>query len=92
MASAPLNSEAILQLCQPALVRKLGGDIQTISESSTRRSHGGAVIEGRLTASVGMGPPQPGYASAHHLIRGDFTFRCRVRDGIVRDATVVPLR
>jgi hypothetical protein len=91
-ASARLDSDTALQLCRPVLARKAGGDIQTISVTSARRSRNGDIIEGQLTAFIGMGAPPPGSASAHHLIRSDFHFRCRTERRRVREASVSPER
>jgi hypothetical protein len=38
-----------------------------------------------------MGAPASGSASAHHLIRTQFDFSCRVYKGRVREAAVNPL-
>lgn len=83
-------ADAALQLCRPALERKAGGELETLEASTQRRSGRGWIFEGQLTASVGMGPPQPGSASAHHLVRSDFDFRCRTAHGKVRDTSVTP--
>jgi hypothetical protein len=84
------NADAALSVCRPELARKAGGEIASIALDSSRPQRNGVTIGGRLTAFQGMGPPQPGYASAHHLIRADFTFKCRVVRGRVSDASVSP--
>lgn len=81
-----------LELCRPRLERKVGGEIQTIDVRSVRRTDAGLTLKGRLTANLGMGPPQPGYASTHHLIRADFDFVCGVRGNRVRYTSAKPLR
>lgn len=87
----PHGEDPALRLCKPILARKAGGQIATIAVSSERSGRHGRTIEGQLTAFVGMGAPSPGSASAHHLIRSDFTYRCRVAGGRVREAAVNPL-
>jgi hypothetical protein len=84
------DGDMALRLCRPALARQAGGEIQTISPTLTRTTSHGSIVEGELTATVGMGPPPAGSASAHHLIRTDFHFRCRTAHGRVREATVTP--
>ena len=91
-ASGGLDSETALQLCRPVLARKVGGDIHTISVTSSRSTHKGNIVEGQLTAFVGMGPPLPGSASAHHLIRATFVFRCRTARGHLRHVSLTPLQ
>ena len=88
----PAAPDSTLTLCEPVLARKAGGEIATIEIASVRSEHGGKTFEGRLTALQGMGPSTLGSASTHHLIRVDFTYRCRVRAGRVRAAAVNPLR
>jgi hypothetical protein len=87
----PASDDASLALCKPVLARKAGGEIANIDVTSSRAERNGRRISGRLTAFLGMGPPAPGSASAHHLIRADFTFHCRVAGGRVREAAVNPL-
>jgi hypothetical protein len=89
-ASAIPSIDDLLHICRPALARRAGGDIQMISPTSMRKSGSGYVIEGKLTAFVGMAPPEAGSASAHHLIRADFDFACRTAGRNVRQATVTP--
>lgn len=86
--SASSDGDIAMRLCRPVLARKAGGEIQTISPGSTRRHGHSLTVEGELTAAVGMGPPAAGSASAHHLIRTDFHFRCRTAQGHVVQATV----
>lgn len=85
------GSDAALQICRPTLARKAGGDIQTISVTSAQKVRGGFIMAGQLTVFIGMEPPQPGSASAHHLIRANFAFNCRTIGKNVRKATVRPL-
>lgn len=87
----PHGDDPAVRLCKPVLARKAGGNIATIEVSSAVSGRSGRTIKGQLTALVGMGPPAAGSASAHHLIRSDFTFRCRVDGRRVREATVNPL-
>jgi len=81
-----------LQLCRPRLEQSAGGQIQTIDVLSERSTRSGLIISGRLTAFLDMGPPQPGAASTHHLIRADFNYVCEVRAGHVRYASVKPFQ
>ena len=80
-----------LQLCRPRLERSAGGQIQTIDVSSERSTRSGLIVSGRLTAFIGMGPPPPGSASTHHLIRAQFDYVCEVRSGRVFSASAKPL-
>lgn len=88
LASASVDSDEVLKLCRPALERKAGGEIQTIGVTSTRKVRRGYAISGQMTVFIGMGPPQPGAASAHHLIRANFDFSCRTFGRNVRKTTV----
>ena len=88
LASTGAYSDDALQLCRPTLARKAGGEIQTIGATSVRKIRGGYAIAGNMTVFIGMGTPQPGSASAHHLIRADFDFSCRTTGRKVRKATV----
>jgi hypothetical protein len=88
-ALAASSNSSALALCKPVLARKAGGEIAKIAVDSSSGGSNGRTLKGRLTAFLGMGPPAPGSASAHHLIRADFTFRCRVARGRVANASVV---
>jgi hypothetical protein len=83
-----VSSDAALKLCCPVLARKAGGEIDTITVGSSRTSGKDRMISGSLTAFLGMAPPAPGSASAHHLIRAEFSYRCTVRRRAVRSASV----
>jgi hypothetical protein len=85
-----ISDDAAVALCKPSLAQKAGGEVATISVTSSHISKNKKVIEGRLTAFVGMGPPAPGYASTHHLIRAELTYRCSVSGSRVREARVTP--
>lgn len=85
------TSDPVTTLCRDALARKAGGEIATFDVKSSTTKHREHVLSGQLTANVGMGAPQPGHASAHHLIRSDFTFRCRISKGRVREVRLNPL-
>src|SRR5947209_7648515 len=91
-ATMPADSEAALTLCRPALARKAGGDIATITVTSGRKAKSGFAVEGQMTVFVGMSPPQRGFASTHHLIGTDFIFHCRTAGKRVREASVTPRR
>ena len=90
LAAQPANAERALALCKPILARKAGGEIATIETHSAQRSSRGLTIRGGLTAFLGMGSPAAGSASTHHLIRANFTYRCRVHGNRVREAAVNP--
>jgi hypothetical protein len=87
----PASSDSALALCKPVLARKAGGEIATIDVGATRVRHGVRTVEGRLTAFVGMGSAPAGSARTHHLIRAQFTYRCRVSGTRVREARLNPL-
>jgi hypothetical protein len=96
LLAAPLATGAIaddpaVPVCRPALARKAGGEIATLDVTAARTTRSGRVIEGQLTAFQGMAAAKPGSASTHHLIRVDFTFRCRVAGGRVREARLKTL-
>src|SRR5438045_6889280 len=91
IAGQPTNTDAALELCKPALARKIGGDISTISVDSARPTSTGLIIRGQLTASYGMGPAPAGSARTHHLGRADLAYRCPVRHGRVSEAAVNPV-
>ena len=89
--SPPGSEDPALDLCKPMLARKAGGEIATIGITSVKVGRHGRTIEGQLTAFVGMAPAPPGSASTHHLIRSDFTYKCRVHAGRVRQSSVNPV-
>lgn len=88
--SNPLNSDEAVNLCRSQLARKVGGDIQDVTATSLRKSGHVSTLKGEVTAFIGMGPPQSGSASAHHLIRAEFEFRCKISGGRIRRVTVSP--
>ena len=90
LAAHAISDDAAVALCKPSLARKAGGEIATIAVTSSRLSGSEKVIEGRLTAFVGMGRPAPGYASSHHLIRAEFTYRCSIIGGRVHEVRLNP--
>lgn len=81
-----------LERCRPLLEQRAGGEIATLDVTSSRGTARRRTIEGRLTAFLGMGPPRPGAASTHHLIRADFIFRCTLKRHSVRSVSVAPQR
>src|SRR3982751_1794269 len=87
----PASSDPAVALCKPLLARKAGGEIATIDVAATRVRHGVRTVEGQLTAFIGMGAAPAGSASTHHLIRAQFTYRCRVSGTQVREARLNPL-
>jgi hypothetical protein len=86
--AAASNSPA-LDLCKPLLARKAGGEIAKIEVVFSTAGSNGRTLKGKLTAFLGMAPPAAGSASTHHLIRAEFSFRCRIERGRVREAKVV---
>jgi len=78
-----------VSLCRPALARK-AGEIATIDMSSSRVVRGRRIIEGRLTAFAKMGPAPAGFARTHHVGRFEFTYRCEIRNGRVRETRLNP--
>lgn len=90
--AVPETKAHALQLCRPRIEQSIGGSIQAIDVQSERATRSGLVIAGRLIAFLGMGAPQPGQASTHHLIRAEFSYLCRVSAGRVRYASAKPLQ
>jgi len=88
----PVGSEKAIALCKPSLSRKAGGEIATMDVSSSHVARGRFVIEGRLTAFRRMGPAPAGSARTHHLGRFEFTYRCAIARGRVREARVSVFR
>lgn len=91
-AANPPAVKAAVHLCRPVLARKARGEIATIDVTSFTVRRKDVAVTGTMTVFEGMGPPAPGYASAHHLVRSQFTYRCAVRRGKVRSAAVAPLQ
>jgi hypothetical protein len=91
-AANPPQVSAAADLCRPILARKAGGEIATIDVTSFTVRGKDVAIAGLITAFVGMGPPAPGHASAHHLVRSQFSYKCKVVRAKVRSASVTPLR
>jgi hypothetical protein len=91
-ATTPPAVNTALDLCRPVLATKAGGEISAIEVTSFHLGRKDIAINGRLIAFLGMGPPPPGSASAHHLIRAQFTYRCTVQRARVRSASVAPLQ
>ena len=89
-AAIPAGADEAMELCRPALARKIDGEIETLTPTSVRKKGRKLLIEGQLTAFLGMPKPAPGSASAHHLIRAEFDFRCRTSGGRVRRTSVTP--
>ena len=80
LAPQPARTNPTYRAGRPALARKAGGEIATILGVDTSTVHGNSItISGRMTVFVGMGPPASGSASAHHLIRAEYSYRCLVR-------------
>lgn len=79
VTAQPASAARSLALCRAALARKAGGEIQSIASSSTSVSGRTTTVRGQMTVFVGMGPPEPGSASAHHLIRATYHYSCSIR-------------
>lgn len=79
---------AALQLCRPQLERRVSGDISAISVDASLGEQGWTVIRGPMVALIGMGEPEPGHASTHHLIRAEYDFLCWVKFGRVQKIIV----
>lgn len=93
-SSAAANSPQVrtaVDLCRPVLARKAGGEIATIVTAFTvgRKE---IAVRGRVTIFAGMGPPAAGYASAHHLVRSEFNYRCTIERAKVRSASLKPVQ
>lgn len=86
------SADAALQLCRPALAKRVSGDISAIAVGASSRARGWTVIRGSMRALIGMGDAPPGSASTHHLIRADYGFICWVTDTRVRKTTVNRVR
>ena len=82
------DRDAAIKLCRPVLERKAGGEIADVEIIRSRARRGSRTIEGQATVFLGMGPPAPESASAHHLIRTMFRFECRVHDSRVVSARI----
>lgn len=80
--------QSALQLCRPKLEQRVSGQISAISIDASLERDGWTVIRGPMRALIGMGDPEPGHASTHHLIRADYGFICWVADSLVRKTTV----
>jgi hypothetical protein len=77
-----------LGLCRPKLEERVSGEISAISVDGSLSIKGWTVIRGPMRALIGMGEPEPGHASTHHLIRADYDFVCWVDDSRVRKFTI----
>jgi len=87
----PADSASVaeaLGLCRPKLEERVSGEISSISVDGSLSLKGWTVIRGPMRALIGMGEPEPGHASTHHLIRADYDFVCWVDDSRVRKFTI----
>jgi len=94
-SSAAVNSPQVrtaVDLCRPVLARKAGGEIATIDVTAFTVGRKEIAVRGRVTIFAGMGPPAAGYASAHHLVRSDFNYRCTIERAKVRSASLKPVQ
>lgn len=83
----PAGNEAVaaaLRLCRPKLEQRVSGEIGSIDVDASLADRGWTIIRGPMRVLVGMGEPEPGHASTHHLIRADYEFICWVNDNRVR--------
>jgi hypothetical protein len=78
-----------LQLCKVALARRAGGEIDRITTDSATASGKTRVIRGQVSVFIGMPPAPPGSARAHHLIRAEYHYSCRMRRGRIVTTTLV---
>jgi hypothetical protein len=79
--SPSLVGSDLVGQCDAALARKAGGEVDSMTVTSTTRHRSDIIIRGRLTVFLGMATAAPGSASAHHLIRADYGFECSGRYG-----------
>jgi len=75
---------AALRLCRPKLEQRVAGEISSIDVDASVADKSWTIIRGPMRALIGMGEPEPGHASTHHLIRADYDFICWVNDNRVR--------
>lgn len=87
-ASSGQGESVALRLCRPRLEQRVSGEISAIDVNAWLRVKGWTIIRGPMRALIGMGEPEPGHASTHHLIRADYDFVCWVKDSRVRKITV----
>lgn len=91
VAAQPADNPALaesLRLCRPKLEQRVSGEISSISVTASIAANGWTVIRGPMRALIGMGEPERGHASTHHLIRADYDFICWVADSRVRKTEV----
>jgi hypothetical protein len=88
LAPQPPSANSALALCRPALARKANGEIAAMSVERPVVRGNTTAVTGRITVFVGMGAPAAGSASAHHLIRAEYGYRCFIRSGKVRKTTL----
>ena len=86
------SAKAALALGQPALAKRVDGDISAVAVNAFTTTRGWTIIRGPMRALTGMGEPKPGSASTHHLIRSDFDFICWVRDTKVIKISLMQIR
>ena len=83
------SAQAALQLCRTqAREAPFGRHHRRSTMKSSLRRRGTTVINGSVTALIGMGQPGSGYAGTHHLIRAEYSFICRADDTRVRKITI----
>lgn len=90
-AAPPPESQSVadaLRLCRPKLEQQVRGEISAIEVDASLAVKGWKIIRGPMRALIGMGEPEPGHASSHHLIRADYDFICWVNDSRVRKIIV----
>jgi hypothetical protein len=87
-AAQTTSANSASALCRRSLARKAGGEIATFSIDRSTVAGNSTTIFGRITVFIGMEQPAAGAASAHHLIRTGYSYRCQVRGGKVRKMTL----
>lgn len=91
-AATPPQVQAAVDLCRPVLARRAGGKIASIDVTKFTIGRKEIALRGRVTVFAGMTAPAPGFASAHHLVRTQFSYRCTVKRSKVHSASLAPLR
>lgn len=94
-ATAPVSGNRLadaLQLCRPQLAKRISGDISAVRAEAASSNGRTTSVRGSITALIGMGEPEPGFASTHHLIRAEYRFICRITDSRVKKISINRIR
>jgi hypothetical protein len=71
----PAHRDAV-QRCQPALARKVKGDVQNVTVSKFRKKGSESLLNGEM--SVLQRPPtKPGEMTPHHVLNLRYSYECR---------------